>query len=570
MSDIFYEIEQKERPKECALCNVSHGVHAMFPLFDYHGEGGRQICYPVKDNKKRTRGSPAMALAWGHALCCLYLAAADTLVYACFKDGDYIGMEDNDNVDQRPPNPELVETDEFKRMYGDVAMPHYRYFMTPTNRPPCDWTKTVIDRKRRLQCVECGLDDRKSMRIPVQCVANNPDEYSEHKSKHDKDEPCMQAHHVGCARWGCRGEQQSTIQKVYYFPGLVNDDGSIKANVDTVKGVYCKLHAEDLDPEHEERKKKQRQKKQAENEEKQKWIQQVEEQYVTVPRSYECTDSSAVNSNPDSSLRLMKALPKAKRDINTNIVNNFGKKKPVSGSASAPPKKHKDKEGWGVYYANANLNKGDRHQELDSSEAVAVTAGAKMSVVDDNDIDRVFNDLVSHIDEIAKDTTSTLNGRRHFWKHKFSELSTSDFDSIWKVARNKFFLHQGKYQNNKQKNVTHDSSNSIDLIDIASEGTQEEEDFGKISTKTKKEESDTTKCDSEEDDGKDAMDIDDETHQSESNEKMAEEQETETDNMGCNNKLPKRKDQWSKLFIGQTFQLGCEFTLDEWEFDEKL
>ena len=544
----------------------------MFPLFDCHGEGGRQICYPIKDCKKRSRGSPAMALAWGHALCCLYLAAADTLVYACFKDGDYIGMEDNDNVDRRPPNPELVETGEFKRMYGDAAMPYYRYFLTPTDRPPCDWTKAVIDRKRRLQCIECGLDDRKSMRIPVQCVANNPDEYSEHKSKHDKDEPCMQAHHVGCARWGCGGEQQSTIQKVYYFPGLVNDDGSIKANVDTVNGVYCKLHAEDLDPEHEERKKKQRQNKQAENEGTQRRIQQIEQQYVPVAKSYECTDSSA-NNNPDGSLRLMKALPKAKRDKNTNI-DNFDKKKTVSGSASAQPKKHKDRGGWGGYYANANMNKEDRHQELDSSEAVAVTAGAKPTLADvDNDIDRVFNDLVSHIDKVAKDTTSTLNGRRHFWKHQFSELSTSDFDSIWKVAKNKFLLHQSKTRNNNQKNVSQDFSNSIDLTDMESEGTQEEENVGEISMKTKKEEPDTTRFDTEDDDGNDAMDIDD-IHQSESDdasdEKLSEEKKIENDSMGCNNKLPKKKDQWSKLFIGQTFQLGCEFTLDEWEFDEKV
>ena len=34
MSNRFYEIEQKERPVECALCSVKDGLHAMNPLFD--------------------------------------------------------------------------------------------------------------------------------------------------------------------------------------------------------------------------------------------------------------------------------------------------------------------------------------------------------------------------------------------------------------------------------------------------------------------------------------------------------------------------------------------------------
>lgn len=241
LSNNFYEIKQEKRPTECSLCNVSHGLHAMFPLFDYHGKGARQICYPVQD------GGTKMVLAWGHALCALTLANAGHL-YACYKDGDYLGMEDDDNeVDMRPPNPESVITEAFQIMYGD-AMPHYRYYLTPIDRPPCDWTKAVIDRKRSLECVECKSDDRKSMRIPVQCVANHPSEYIGHKKIHGEEDPCKAALHVGCARWGFRGKQP-TVEQVYYFPGIVNDDGSIKSNYDTVMGVYCKSHALKLDKE---------------------------------------------------------------------------------------------------------------------------------------------------------------------------------------------------------------------------------------------------------------------------------------------------------------------------------
>ena len=36
-------LEQKERPKHCELCSIDTGIHAMHPLFDNHGQKGRQI-----------------------------------------------------------------------------------------------------------------------------------------------------------------------------------------------------------------------------------------------------------------------------------------------------------------------------------------------------------------------------------------------------------------------------------------------------------------------------------------------------------------------------------------------
>jgi len=610
LSNQFYEIEQKERPIECALCNVSHGLHAMFPLFDYHGQGGRQICYPVKDKKKKYQGkrdnnksnnnddiihTNDTQLAWGHALCCLYLATLGHL-YACYKDGDFIGMEDEDNIDVRPPNPELVVTEEFQRMYGDQSMPHYRYYMTPLDSPPCDWTKAVIERKRLLRCIECGSDDKKSLRIPVQCVANDSNEFSEHKTKHNKDEPCKQALHVGCARWAYGGKQ-STVQKVYFFPGLCNDDGSIRSNLDTVTGVYCKMHAEDLvHPELQERTEKQNSKNQAaEKDEKER---RIMHHHVQQPEQQKQNQNFAVSRQmkalPNTAKKLLSStfLPGNKKSDSINKLtytnSNFGKKT-ASAPASAPRKqKPRDRLAW----AFINKNKHDRYEELDSSVAVAINAGEKptlakrrrelaneKSIVDDSDIDKIFDDLVLHSDEIAaKNTTGILNSRRYFWKHKFSELSTSDFDSIWKHARNKFFLlHQNEksQSDSKEKNVIQDSSNSIDMASMASEGKKEKDSTSKTSTENGKQVPNVNTnydIDRHDDDDDVVMDTDDDDSHSDSETIVIKKNKTSDVSKVSEEKKMKERpsDQWSKLFIGQKFRLGCEFTLDEWEIDEKL
>ena len=165
-------------------------------------------------------------------------------------------MDDEDEdgkTDPRPPNPELEVTNEFNRMYGNNAMPHFRYFMTPPNGVVDEWTKAVLIKQQELKCIECGLaDDKKSMRIPLQCVANDKGEYSRHRTKHRERcndmTPCTQALHVGCARWG---NPSSKVRKCYFFPGLTNQDGSIRDGLDTVSCIYCKNHAENVDDKHQ-------------------------------------------------------------------------------------------------------------------------------------------------------------------------------------------------------------------------------------------------------------------------------------------------------------------------------
>ena len=54
---------QKERPTECALCSVKTGLHAMHPLYDFHGPEGRQLVLPASGVGFRRKEK---RLAWVH------------------------------------------------------------------------------------------------------------------------------------------------------------------------------------------------------------------------------------------------------------------------------------------------------------------------------------------------------------------------------------------------------------------------------------------------------------------------------------------------------------------------
>ena len=589
-SSHFYEIEQKERPTECALCNVSHGVHAMYPLFDYHGPGGRQICYTskMKNKNKNSNGNEnEKVLAWGHALCSLYLASVNHL-YACYKDGDYIGMEEeeDDDPDTRPPNPELKNTDDFQRMYGD-SMPHFRYYMTPPNGRPDAWTKAVIDNKRELKCIECGLvDDEKTMRIPLQCVANDEDEYWEHKDKHrernNDTAPCTQALHVGCARWG---DASSLVRKCYFFPGLTNDDGTIKSKQDTAQCLYCKTHAENVDESHQKRVKKEKALLEKKTVAERKRLKHKQQHAMRPMMKGLPKPSSISNRKRPSAVSSLSPVSMMK---GTNYATK-NKKNTTSSLVSVP----KGSRGWGKYKNKEQ----DRHRELDPSAAVAINAGQQptlakrrrqlaneMSVVTKEDVNQIFDDFVSHQDKIAKNPTAIINGRKRHWKHKFSELSTVDFDSVWIKARKRFVEYQNVDSSRTSsiragnKNVATESSVSVDLTDSASDT----EKGVKVSRRERKasgnnnEKSDLDNNNGNNDDS--VMGVEDETGGADFDASEDEEMEmgTTEDDITNNRKASKRKekkpkgeerppDRWSKLFIGQPFEMGCEFTLDEFE-----
>lgn len=575
MSPIFFEIKQEERPMECALCNVAHGIHAMYPLFDYHGLGGRQICV-TKKTKNKNGGKNEKVLVWGHALCALYLASVGFL-YACHKDGVFIGMEEGeDDTDSRPPNPELKITSEFQRKYGD-AMPHFRYYLTPPNGVLDVWTKSVVENKRELKCIECGLvDDKKSLRIPLQCVANDPDEFSEHKNKHrernNDTAPCTQALHVGCARWG---DPSSSVRKCYYFPGHTNPDGSIIGNVDTVHCLYCRTHAENVDETHQKlirRDKALLEKKK--NAEKERLAQKMQHRTMMPSKCFPKAGSTSKN-------RIQHQSPTPtypKRHVSMMKGTNYTSK---SADNRAPVALSKGNRAWGKYKNREQ----DRYKELDPSVAVAINAGQQptlakrrrqiandRSIVTKEDIE-IFNDLVSHREEVMQNPVSVINSRKRHWKHEFSGLSTTDFDSIWIRARKRFVDFQ-----NRRANIDSSKSNTppgiilapISVpIDLSNPSADNEEGAIGISTQEKvsrnKHKNVELKSNSLGSDGDSVVEID---FNSLKHEELGVSEANINNQKSCKKSEKKQTgerptDRWSKLFIGQPFEMGYEFTLDK-------
>mmetsp|Transcript_8331 Transcript_8331/g.20586 ORF Transcript_8331/g.20586 Transcript_8331/m.20586 type:complete len:660 (+) Transcript_8331:42-2021(+) len=583
-SSRFYEIEQKERPTECVLCSVSGGVHAMYPLFDYHGSGGRQICYLKKASNSDGSGHEKgkMVLAWGHALCCLYLSVLN-FMYACYKDGDYIGMEeDEDNdPDTRPPNPELKITDEFRRMYGD-AMPHFRYYMIPPGGMLDPWTKAVVVNKKELKCIECGLvDDKHSMRIPVQCVANDPDEYFEYKDKHrlrnNDVQPCTQALHVGCARWK---DGSSMVRKCYYFPGITNNDGTIKENQDTVHCLYCKNHAENVDENYQKQLKREKALK----------LQQRQQQRAQPLKGYPKAIGVANSSVRTRVSHTDALLPQSmtKRPISMMSGTNSSSKNKGGSQLFGPPKGSRS---WGKY---KDVNK-ERHKELDSSMAVAINSGQQptlakrrrelaneMSVVSKGDSEKIFDDLVKHQHEIARHAALGINGRKRFWKHKFSRLSTNDFDSIWNAALDKFQTTKKKVDGKKSNAYIDRSERGLDRsapvhVDLTSSNSDVDED-SECSKHGTRDEIERGKQNTNNHDNCDFEMATEVKNRSDlelpNDEGIGNVDDGRNDQKFLNGKEKQRKtaerspDRWSKLFVGQRFKMGFEFTLDE--FEEKF
>lgn len=509
-SSHFYEIEQKERPVECALCSVKDGIHAMYPLFDYHGMGGRQICVTEK-TKSKGGSSDKKKLVWAHALCAFYLASMG-FMYSCYKDGDYIGMEDEeDDSDPRPPNPELKVTSEFKRIYGDSSMHHFRYYMTPPNDDLDQWTKAVVENKRGLKCVECGLiDDKKSMRIPVQCVANDPDEYMEHREKHKERngdvELCTQALHVGCARWG----GLSTLRKCYFFPGTTDQDGSLVGGIDTVRCIYCTKHAENIDDKH----------------------QKIVRRDTVLLEKKRAAERSRLGEMP----HIMQQSMNLSKDRHENKMKNINKRSAASmpsnsGEQSTLPK---------------------RRRKIVNDE----------SPVTKEDANKIFDDLVCHQDEIARNHTSVINGRKRYWKNEFSGLSTTDFDRIWIKARTRFERRMANLDSSKASTSSDDQPADVSSLSVRDTEEEKMDPNAKTSNSEDKNTEPENELRSSIDNATDINFNSPKTNEIESSEDHRKKQKSRKKSK-IRNRVEHPPDRWSNLFIGQAFEMGNEFTLDK-------
>ena len=513
-SDIF-EIEQKQRPVKCALCSVSSGIHAMYPLFDYHGKGGRQICITTKTNDKNGNGKERV-LVWAHALCALYLASVG-FMYACFKDGEYIGMdeEEKDNSDSRPPNPEVENTKKFQRMYGD-AMPHFRYYMTPPSGKLDVWTKSIRENQRELKCIECGLkDDGKSMRIPLQCVANDQTEYAEHRKKHRERNndiaPCTQALHVGCARWA---DESTSLRKCYYFPGSTKSDGSVDY-VDTVHCLYCKTHAENVDDNY----------------------QKLMKQNNSLFEKKKLTERNQLDRKHQQRIRTINLAPKA----TSTICRPVPRMKSMNPGSKGTDREPRDK----------------RSRQISSDMPIATK----------DNVNQIFNDLVSHRDEIARNPTSTINGRKKRWKNKMSGLSTADFDNVWTKARKRFYEYQNRessLDDNKSGAPTGVVSEPCsDSMKLPSHSLDTEETKAKARKQKSVRRSKNKNIGNSDDDSAIEMDF----NASKQNEPGGRNSNADNQKSIKKPKMTGERspDRWSKLFIGEAFEMGHEFTFNEFE-----
>ncbi|GKY91367.1 hypothetical protein MPSEU_000108900 [Mayamaea pseudoterrestris] len=239
-----HDVSVKERPTECALCTVNMRdiPLAMHALYDDHGTKGRQIML-----KSRSTDNIQYQPAWCHTLCALFICSYSRTagcVYGCTASGTYMGDDDVEvENDERSVNFELTQALQETPEEHDVGVHHF-VVVLPTWRGENQWTKAIRASKKLPPCYICHkIDDRPDIvRFPVQCSANEPEEYAGKKLHKDKD-ICTSVVHVGCAIWH-RGPTGNwpMYRQVYFYPGRPSHKTRLVAD------IYCFQHAKDLAP----------------------------------------------------------------------------------------------------------------------------------------------------------------------------------------------------------------------------------------------------------------------------------------------------------------------------------
>ena len=269
-------MKQTARPTDCALCpvidgqNVAEGVHpwhAMHKLFDTHGPNGRQLVLKADHKRKLPE-----RLAWVHSACAYGIASsriAGGCVFGCLSDGTYEGdgSSDDDKEMSSDEEPFAEETEWFgtkKRHHASGGSPprkkkkksddddvdddsdydtdaiHHFVICGKEHGQDTYWTNTIKE-CRKLRCFLCGNSHCPPTHIPLQCCANDPDEFFEHKPRHDDKAPCFTALHVGCAR-GWDSRYPAPHRRVYFFPGSPGADDEQQP----VNENYCSRHAKEV------------------------------------------------------------------------------------------------------------------------------------------------------------------------------------------------------------------------------------------------------------------------------------------------------------------------------------
>jgi hypothetical protein len=351
-------------------------------------------------------------------------------MYGCDPEGAYDDQdedEDEGSDDDQSLNPELLGASaNYKHYEGDVVpIHHFVYCKKREGKEHNPWTRAVHRHKMNFKCFICGADDKSGtvLRIPMQCSANDEDEFRDFLGKHPSladGTTCQEALHVGCARWG--GINNHQVQRVYYFPG--NED------MDAVKGAYCTIHAEDIDHKYQKRKKAvaiaaagtetARQVDRRASMER-----RVSPSLAKAMKRPSVTDMSVLPS-------LAKKAPPKKSRVKSKVAPP--KPPPVASVAAKPPKPKRKR--W--------------YDNLDKDNAVSVSEverpllkrnrtelASKKSVVTNTTLERLSKDLIQKIADIKdqEQRNNTLAKRKKFWKRELSELTSDDFKSLWKDAK---------------------------------------------------------------------------------------------------------------------------------------
>mmetsp|Transcript_28081 Transcript_28081/g.81174 ORF Transcript_28081/g.81174 Transcript_28081/m.81174 type:complete len:572 (-) Transcript_28081:39-1754(-) len=233
---VIESMEQYYRPRQCQLCPISSGAHAMHPLYDRDGPNGRQIILPSADGMPRR-------LAWVHSLCAFFINSFETTsgcVYACDNNGKYV---DEDGT--------------FDGEDETVFVAHHFVICGPEYSDHHDIIRSLQTAYKTDElCLDCKLPLGGSRRIPVECSTGNKDEHKSymklHRSKgylHRHTNPeynCHRRMHVGCARWG-GGQGDGRECAIIFTPGPadgMNESGVVGRSL--ICECYCPYHYSEI------------------------------------------------------------------------------------------------------------------------------------------------------------------------------------------------------------------------------------------------------------------------------------------------------------------------------------
>jgi hypothetical protein len=448
-------IKQQERPTRCELCLVHDGVHAMHPLYDNHGQAGRQlfIC------------DPEPRLLWAHSLCAFYLSSKSQLLFGCERDGSWgEDSDDEEYDDERSENSDLWVSRREEKGFKE-AIHHFVYYLKREGEEDNAWTGAIRNQQQELSCFICGANDKPKnvLRIPIQCTANNSDEFEDFKLTHleMKDGlPCMAAMHVGCARWG---PNPSHNQQVWFYPG------GEKASEVPVAENYCRAHAKDIKTSNE----KKLQQKQASSGSTTKSPASVNSaaktNTPTLAKKLSTMPPNAIPASlavPSLQRRILPAVSKAAKRLKPSqmavlpsLANKTGgrkKTKAVASKAKAgtepalvpalnmtvASKNSKKKRLNEMLDKNAALSVSSLERPLLKSKRSNIGSGAPKTAVKETQLDKVRNNVSTRIlvvyDENPDDKEArkaAFTGKKKFWKRELSDMSSEDFITFWKDVR---------------------------------------------------------------------------------------------------------------------------------------